>query len=79
MYVVCVLIFNFYNVSFIVQGCVFDYKRVDAIKERHAITDALLDVISIAKYARSQWTMKVITKHMPPQKHIKKQRCRIRI
>jgi hypothetical protein len=32
-------------VTFILQGCVFEYKRVDAILQRTVMNDAMVDVI----------------------------------
>jgi hypothetical protein len=64
---------HFYRVSFIVQGCVFDYRRVDAIKQRQDITDALFEVLTTGKHKGSDWTVKVITKKETPQrKHTRK-------
>lgn len=58
------------------QGYVFDYKRVDAIKQQQDITDALFDVLTTRIHAGSQWTVKVIAKNeSPQQKHTRKQ-CR---
>ena len=52
--VVCVLIADFYIGTLFMQGCVFHYKREDAIKQRQHLTDALYDVLTTGKHAGSE-------------------------
>ena len=71
-YVLVVLSTDIYIVSFVVQDCVFEYSKADAIEERRNITDALYNVITTGKHAGSEWTMKVNAKSVPQQR----KRCR---
>ena len=46
-----------YIVSFIVQGCVFNYQRSEAIKIRRDISDALFDILSTGTHKGAKWTV----------------------
>jgi hypothetical protein len=56
---------------------VFDYKRVDAIKQRQHITDALFQVLTTKKDKGSDWTVKVITKKETPQRKYTRKRSQV--
>ena len=73
-----IVVFNTDNYMAVVclQGCVFEYRREDAIKERQAITDALYHIIRTEKHAGMQWKVNVITKKVTPHKRFTRKRCR---
>ena len=78
LYSCVIVVFNTDNYMAVVclQGYVFEYRREDAIKERQAITNALYDIITTEKHAGMQWTVKVITKKITPQRRYTRKRCR---
>ena len=48
------------SVSFILQDCVFEYKRAHAIQQRTIISDALIDVVKAGMRKGSDWVVKVL-------------------
>ena len=45
---------------FILQGCVFEYKRGDAIRQRMVMNNAMIDVIKARMRKDSNWVVKVV-------------------
>ena len=46
--------------TFILQGRVFEYKRVDAIRQRTVINDVMVDVIKAGIWKGSDWVVKAV-------------------